>query len=181
MFGEKVIRKIQNQSSLNWDRTFHRFLLFKDSACCHRHPPSPHLSSCTHLGIRGSCHVLTPVCVCKKYTCPCTVVLCSVEREERLFLITILKKKKNRMKGLFEAISILSLCQSWGKALEPFDCFVLKHRLHRSTAYPELLLKPTNPGTSMFSFTFLFLAFETAQAPKLDFFTPRFGMHFSKI
>lgn len=30
-----------------------------------------------YLGILGSCHVLTPVCVCKKYTWPCTVVLCS--------------------------------------------------------------------------------------------------------
>jgi hypothetical protein len=26
---------------------------------------------------RGSCHVLTPVCICMKYTCPCEVILLS--------------------------------------------------------------------------------------------------------
>lgn len=183
MFGEKVTWKLPFIPKLFlFKLTGHviDFCSSKIQPAATDTPPTPCLSNCTHLGIRGSCHVLTPVCVCKKYTCPCTVVLCSVEREGRLFLVTILKKKI-RTKGLFKAISILSFCQSWGKALEPSDCFVLKHCLHRFTAYPELLLKLTNPGTSMFSFAFLFLDFETAQAPKLDFFTPRLGVCFSKI
>lgn len=134
MFGEKVTRKIQNQSSLNWDRTFHRFLLFKDSACCHRHPPSSRLSSCTHLGIRGSCHVLTPVCVCKKYTCPCTVVLCSVEREERLFLITILKKKKKtEWRGCSKPLAYYLSVRAGGKHLSHSTVLSL------NTAFTDLL------------------------------------------
>lgn len=36
----------------------------------------------TYLGTRGSCHVLTPVCVCRKYIWPCCVVRCSEKTPE---------------------------------------------------------------------------------------------------
>lgn len=45
----------------------------------------------SYRGIRGSCQVLTPVCVWRKYTWPCTVVRCSVLKSKQKNFVTWLE------------------------------------------------------------------------------------------
>lgn len=78
-----------NSSQLTLARSLHRYQITKpryqhhQSEACSGQRFCPGVSGLdrrsawAYRGIRGSCHVLTPVCVWRKYTWPCTVVLCS--------------------------------------------------------------------------------------------------------
>lgn len=66
----------------------------------------------SYRGIRGSCQVLTPVCVWRKYTCPCTVVRCSVliENQGRCYIQHEIPRKTTNLDETIVWNIILKLC-----------------------------------------------------------------------